>query len=132
MIWNKTMECMNREDMRKLQGIRLKKTVERVYHNGEPYRKRMQENGITPDDTQTIDDVVKLPFTSKKDLRDYYPFDFIECSHVGDCPFTYIVWNYRKTDSRRLYPQRFGYMGEVGAHCLSAYSLGKQDVVQVS
>ena len=74
MIWNETMECMKREDMRKLQGIRLKQTVERVYHNTPFYRKKMQEIGITPNDINSIDDIVKLPFTTKQDLRDNYPF----------------------------------------------------------
>ena len=47
MIWNETIECMSRDEMRKLQGIRLRQTVERVYHNTPFYRKKMQELGIT-------------------------------------------------------------------------------------
>ena len=43
MIWNETMECMKREDMRNLQGIRLKQTVERVYHNTPFYRKKCRK-----------------------------------------------------------------------------------------
>ena len=74
MIWNESIECMDRETLRKLQGIRLKKTVEHVYHNTPFYRKKMQEMGVTPDDIQSIDDIVKLPFTTKHDLRDNYPF----------------------------------------------------------
>ena len=74
MIWNETMECMERETMRKIQSARLKKMVEYVYHNTPFYRKKMQEMGITPDDINSIDDIVKLPFTTKIDLRDNYPF----------------------------------------------------------
>ena len=74
MIWNETIECMSRDEMRKLQGIRLRQTVERVYHNTPFYRKKMQELGITPNDINSIDDIVKLPFTTKQDLRDNYPF----------------------------------------------------------
>ena len=74
MIWNESMECMDRESLRKIQSIRLKKTVERVYHDTPFYRKKMQELGITPDDINSIDDIVKLPFTTKYDLRDNYPF----------------------------------------------------------
>ena len=77
-IWNETKECMSRDDMRRLQSERLKKVVERVYYNCEPYRKRMQEAGVSPADIKSLDDIVKLPFTSKKDLRDYYPFAAIE------------------------------------------------------
>ena len=74
MIWNETMECMSRDEMRKIQSIRLKQTVERVYHNSTFYRKKMQELGITPNDIESIDDIGKLPFTTKQDLRDNYPF----------------------------------------------------------
>ncbi len=74
MIWNETIECMDREEMRKLQSIRLKRVVEHVYHNTPFYRKKMQEMGITPDDIQSIEDITKLPFTVKQDLRDNYPF----------------------------------------------------------
>ena len=77
MIWNPSVECMDRESMRKLQSERLRKVVERVYNNCEPYRKRMEEAGVTPEDINSIDDIVKLPFTSKKDLRDYYPFGLL-------------------------------------------------------
>lgn len=74
MIWNESIECMDRESLRKIQSIRLKKTVERVYHDTPFYRKKMQELGVTPDDINSIDDIVKLPFTTKYDLRDNYPF----------------------------------------------------------
>ncbi|KAA6331337.1 Phenylacetate-coenzyme A ligase [termite gut metagenome] len=74
MIWNETIECMDRESLRQVQGIRLKNVVEHVYHNTPFYRKKMQELGITPDDINDIDDIVKLPFTTKLDLRDNYPF----------------------------------------------------------
>lgn len=74
MIWNESSECMGREEMRELQNKRLRTTIERVYHNSTFYRARMQELGITPNDIETIDDLVKLPFTIKTDLRDNYPF----------------------------------------------------------
>ena len=74
MIWNESIECMDRESLRKIQSIRLKKIVEHVYHNTPFYRKKMQELGVTPDDINSIDDIVKLPFTTKYDLRDNYPF----------------------------------------------------------
>lgn len=132
MIWNETMECMGREDMRKLQGIRLKKTVERVYYNCEPYRKRMQEKGITPADINTIDDIVKLPFTSKKDLRDYYPFGLLSS------PMSEIVRLHASSGTTGK-PIVVGYTredlnvwDEVGARCFTAFGLGKQDVIQVS
>jgi len=74
MIWNETAECMDIEQRREVQSRRLKDTVARVYQNVEFYRKKMQEIGVEPGDIKTIDDIVKLPFTTKKDLRDNYPF----------------------------------------------------------
>lgn len=74
MIWNESMECMSKDQMRDLQSRRLKHLVDRVYHNVEFYRKKMQVLGLEPGDINTIDDLVKLPFTIKQDLRDNYPF----------------------------------------------------------
>ena len=74
MIWNESIECMERDNLHKIQSIRLKKIVEYVYHNTPFYRKKMQELGITPDDINGIEDISKLPFTTKLDLRDNYPF----------------------------------------------------------
>jgi phenylacetate-CoA ligase len=74
MIWNEHYECMDREQMREVQSKRLCETVERVYHNVPFYRKKMQELGLEPRDIKTIDDLPKLPFTTKQDLRDNYPY----------------------------------------------------------
>ena len=74
MIWNETKECMSRDEMEFLQSKRLVKTVDRVYHNVEFYRKKMQQLGIEPGDIKGIEDLHKLPFTTKNDLRDTYPF----------------------------------------------------------
>lgn len=74
MIWNSSKECMSREQMRELQGKRLNKLVNLVYHNVPFYREKLQALDISPDDIQTIDDIVKLPFTTKQDLRDNYPY----------------------------------------------------------
>ena len=54
MIWNESIECMERDNLHKIQSIRLKKIVEYVYHNTPFYRKKMQELGITPDDINGI------------------------------------------------------------------------------
>jgi phenylacetate-CoA ligase len=74
MIWNETIECASRSEMRKIQSERLTETVRRIYHNIPGYRKKMQEAGLVPGDIQSIDDLPKLPFTTKEDLRDNYPF----------------------------------------------------------
>ena len=74
MIWNKTIECASREEMAAIQSERLIKTVERVYHNIPSYRAKMQEKGLVPADIKSVEDISKLPFTEKTDLRDNYPF----------------------------------------------------------
>lgn len=73
MIWNKTKECMSRDEMSDLQGKRLHKLVELVYHNVPFYRSKMQTLDLTPEDIRSIKDITKLPFTTKQDLRDNYP-----------------------------------------------------------
>ncbi len=74
MIWNEKIECASREEMRAIQSERLCETVRRIYHNVPSYRKKMQEVGLTPGDIHGIEDLHKLPFTTKIDLRDNYPF----------------------------------------------------------
>ena len=132
MIWNETIECMPREEMRKMQSIRLKRVVERVYHNTTFYRKKMQEAGLTPDDVQSIDDIVKLPFTVKQDLRDNYPFGLMAM------PLSEIVRLHASSGTTGK-PIVVGYTrgdltvwSEVVARCLTAYGLSKNDIVQVS
>ena len=73
MIWSKE-ETLPRHKLTELQTERLKDTVARVYTNVPFYQKKFEELGITPADITSIDDIVKLPFTKKKDLRDNYPF----------------------------------------------------------
>ena len=77
MIWNEARECMSRDEMANMQGARLKKLVANVYHNVEFYRKKMQEMGLEPGDIKGIEDITKLPFTTKNDLRDNYPFGLL-------------------------------------------------------
>jgi len=74
MIWNETKECMSRDEIAALQSARLVKAVDRVYHNVPFYRKKMQELGLEPGDIKGLEDLNKLPFTTKDDLRDNYPF----------------------------------------------------------
>lgn len=72
--WNQKYEVMGRAELKELQLERLQKTVERCYHDVPHYRKKFQELGIDPSDIQSLDDLTKLPFTVKTDLRDNYPY----------------------------------------------------------
>ena len=73
-IRNPEIECMPREELKKLQSERLCWQVKRMYENVECFRKRMDEKGLTPDDVKGVEDLYKLPFAYKQDLRDYYPY----------------------------------------------------------
>ena len=70
-------ECMALEDMRALQSEKLVKQVKRVYENVKYYRDLMDAKGVTPDDIKGIDDIHKLPFLTKADLRDAYPYGLL-------------------------------------------------------
>lgn len=72
--WNPAYECMSREEMTRVQTERLIDTVKRVFHNVPHYRRKMQEKGIEPGDIKSLEDLKKLPFTYKQDLRDTYPY----------------------------------------------------------
>jgi phenylacetate-CoA ligase len=65
---------MDRNGIRHIQSERLRETVERVYFNVPYYRDKMQKAGLGPENIKSIDDIAKLPFTTKQDLRDNYPF----------------------------------------------------------
>lgn len=73
-ILNKAVECMPRGELRRLQSERLVAQVKKCYERVECFRKRMDEKGLRPEDIHGIEDLPKLPFSYKKDLRDYYPF----------------------------------------------------------
>src|SRR5512136_2349138 len=73
-IWDRTYECMPREELEQLQLERLQATLNRVYKTVTCYRRKFDENGIDPEDIQSLSDLSKLPFTSKEDLRLNYPY----------------------------------------------------------
>ncbi|MBR6872716.1 MAG: phenylacetate--CoA ligase [Ruminococcus sp.] len=75
--WNEEIECMEPEKMRQLQSERLVKQVKHVWDNVPYYRAKMEEKGVTPEDIKGIEDLHKLPFLSKADLRDAYPFGLL-------------------------------------------------------
>lgn len=72
--WDQEKECMPRQELEKLQLRRLKETVYRVYAFVPAFKEKMDQAGIKPDDIQTLEDIRRLPFTTKQDLRDNYPF----------------------------------------------------------
>ncbi|CAG0970639.1 phenylacetate--CoA ligase family protein [Geobacter sp.] len=73
-IWEPTYECMPREELQQLQLERLQATINRVFKNVTCYRNKFNGLGIVPEDIQSLDDLKKLPFTTKEDLRLNYPY----------------------------------------------------------
>ena len=78
------IECASQEQIREWQNERLRKTVKHVYDNVAYYRERMQQKGVTPEDIKSVDDLHKLPFLTKADLRDAYPYGLL-AKPLRDC-----------------------------------------------
>ncbi len=132
MIWNETFECMSREEMRRCQSRRLVDMVERVYHNVPFYRKKMQELGVGPEDIRGIEDLPRLPFTTKQDLRDNYPFGLFSV------PTTEIVRLHASSGTTGK-PTVVGYTrkdlstwSEVMARTLTGAGINRHDFLQVA
>jgi len=132
MIWNEKIECASREEMRNIQSERLRETVRRIYHNVPYYRKKMQEVGLTPVDIQSIDDIRKLPFTQKTDLRDNYPFGLFTV------PMSEIVRLHASSGTTGK-PTVVGYTrrdiqmwAEVVSRALSMAGVHRNDIVQIA
>lgn len=77
MIWNPENECMSKEAMESLQFARLKNLVERVYNTVPFYKEKLDAAGIKPSDIKSLADISKLPFTTKADLRETYPYGLL-------------------------------------------------------
>ena len=132
MIWNEAKECMSRDELQNLQSARLVKLVDRVYHNVEFYRKKMQQLGIEPGDIKGIEDITKLPFTTKADLRDNYPFGLFAVpqsqivrvhASSGTTGKATVVGYTRKDIS---------VWAECVARAFSQAGLGRDDVIQIA
>jgi phenylacetate-CoA ligase len=131
MIWNKPKECAPADEKRRMQGERLRKLVERVYHSVPFYRQKMQEMDLTPRDITSIDDIVRLPFTTKQDLRDNYPYDLFAV------PLSEIVRLHASSGTTGK-PTVVGYTrrdlavwSEMTARALSAFGADRHDIVSV-
>jgi phenylacetate-CoA ligase len=132
MIWNKAMECMSRDDMRAYQSEKLREVVERVYHNVPAYRAKMQAAKLGPEDIRTVDDIVKLPFTVKTDLRDNYPFglfavpqrEIVRIHASSGTTGKATVVGYTRKD--------IAIWSEVVARSLGCADVGPDDIIQIA
>lgn len=82
--YQEEIETASREQIKQWQSERLVKTVKRVYENVEYYRNKMDEKGVKPEDIKSVDDLYKLPFLTKDDLREAYPYGLV-AAPLSDC-----------------------------------------------
>jgi phenylacetate-CoA ligase len=123
---------MSRDEMSVVQSARLVKLVDYVYHNVEFYRKKMQAVDLMPGDIKSIEDIVKLPFTTKDDLRDNYPFGLFA---VPNSEIVRIHASSGTTGKATVvgYTRRdLDIWAECVARCLSMADIGKDDIIQVA
>ena len=132
MIWNEKMETMSREEMRALQSERLVATVKRVYENVPAYRAKMDAIGLKPEDIKGVEDITKLPFTTKADLRDNYPFGLFAV------PQDDIVRVHASSGTTGK-PTVVGYTAkdiemwaECVARCMTMAGITKKDIIQIA
>ena len=130
--YQKEIETASREQIRKWQDERLVKQVKHVYDNVEYYRKKMDEKGVKPEDIKSVDDLHKLPFLTKDDLRDAYPYGLL-AKPLSDCVR---IQSTSGTTGRRVvafYTQHdIDLWDECCARAIVAAGGTKDDVVHVS
>lgn len=130
--YQKDIETMSREEMKTLQSEKLVKQVRHVYNNVPYYRELMDKQGVSPDDIQSIDDLHKLPFLSKADLRDAYPYGLL-AKPLEDCVR---IQSTSGTTGRRVvafYTQKdIDLWEDCCARAITAVGGTKKDVCQVA
>ena len=132
MIWNKKIECMSRDEMTALQSERLVKLVNYVYKNVDFYRKKMNDLGLLPGDIKSIEDIEKLPFTTKDDLREHYPFglfatpqsEIVRVHASSGTTGKATVVGYTKND--------LDVWSECVARCFTMAGITKEDIIQIA
>jgi phenylacetate-CoA ligase len=123
---------MPREELKRLQDARLREVVERVYYNVPWYREKMQKAGLSPDDIRGTDDLYRLPFTTKEDLRETYPFgmfavplsEILRVHASSGTTGRATVVGYTRRD--------LGMWSEVVARCLACAGVGREDIIQIA
>jgi len=129
-MFNKTRETMPRKDLRELQLKQLKKTVKTVYDTVPFYQREFKKLGVTPSDIKTLDDIRKLPFTTKNDLRDNAPFGMMATS-LDSCVELHASSGTTGIPVTACYtPNDIEVWSEVMARCLVMSGLRKNDIFQ--
>lgn len=124
-------ECMSRDEMAVLQGKKLVRTVQRCYDNVPFYHNKMKDMGLEPGDIRGIEDIVKLPFTTKEDLRNNYPFglravpqsEIVRVQGTSGTTGKLTVVPYTRHD--------VDVWAESAGRCLTMAGLTKEDIIHV-
>jgi phenylacetate-CoA ligase len=132
MYWERDKECMDREELEQLQLERLQSTLNRVYAHVPFYRKKFDAMGITPEDVGSLADLARLPFTTKADLRDNYPYglfavplrEVVRIHASSGTTGAATVVGYTRNDIRTW--------SNLVARILTAGGVTKEDVVQIA
>ncbi len=131
-LWDKKIESMPLSELKKLQLKRLKELVKRVYETNKFYKQKLDSKGVKPEDIKELKDIEKLPFLTKQDLREYYPFGLV-CTEMDDIVEVHassgttgkpVVGPYTRND--------VDLWGEVMARSLYANGMRKSDRMQNS
>ena len=129
-LWDSKIESMSLNDLRELQLKRLKRMIDYVYRNNRFYRDRLKEAKVESDNIKTLKDIEKIPFLTKQDLREFYPFGLV-CTEIDDIVEVHassgttgkpVVGPYTRNDVELW--------GEVMARSLWANGLRRNDIMQ--
>jgi len=132
MFWNKEIETLPKEKLRELQLKRIKEVVKYAYEHIPYYQKKFKEVGLNPEDIRTLEDIKYLPFTSKADLREVYPFgmfavslsEIVEIHSSSGTTGKPVVIGYTKEDIE--------VWKEVMARSLSMIGVTNKDIIQIA
>ncbi|MDX1814596.1 MAG: phenylacetate--CoA ligase [Thermodesulfobacteriota bacterium] len=132
MFWEPDRECMDREELEQLQFERLQSTLNRVYSNVPFYRKKFDDLGFLPEELSSLADFSRLPFTTKEDLREHYPYghfavplrEVVRIHASSGTTGAVTVVGYTRNDIRAW--------SDLTARILTMGGVGKDDVVQIA
>ena len=131
-FWNTKIETKPLKELKELQLQRLKKMIKYIYKNNKFYNKKLKDANVKPEDIKNLKDIEKIPFLTKQDLRNYYPFGLV-CTQIDDIVEVHassgttgkpVVGPYTQNDVELW--------AEVMARSLWANGLRKKDVIQNS
>ncbi len=132
MFWNEKIETMSRDEMTALQGKRLVSLVSYMWERVPAYRRKMEAVGVAPGDIRGIEDIVKLPFTTKDDLRESYPFGLFAVPHSDIVRIHASSGTTGKATVVGYTAHDLDVWAECVARCFTMAGVGKEDIIQIA